>query len=278
MATIRGNDRANTLNGTEGSDLIYARGGNDMVSGLGGNDSLYGELGSDTLAGGYGSDYVNGGDGNDIITDEGYGNDTLLGGAGDDDISGDNYETSGTSTRITIRGGLGNDKLYGYEGMIYGGDGRDLIVGTYTGIYGGAGDDNIIGDDSSVFGDAGNDTIDGNGSTFYGGAGNDVIEAGDVAVGFLRSDEGVDTINNFDPYDNLYIKASGFGGGLQPGDLAQDQFVLGTAARDREDRFIYNSNNGNLFYDPDGTGSASKVQLATLTEAPVMSASDIEVF
>ena len=57
-------------------------------------------------------------------------------------------------------------------------------------------------------------------------------------------------------------------------------FVTGlrtvTTAGDASDRIIYNTTNGNLYYDADGTGGGSTATLfATLAGAPVITASDI---
>ena len=59
MATINGDNNANTLNGTNDADEINGRGGDDTINGLGGNDQLNGEEGNDK---------INGGDGDDVIT------------------------------------------------------------------------------------------------------------------------------------------------------------------------------------------------------------------
>lgn len=85
MATIYGNDSANTINGTAYSDTIYTKGGNDKAYGLGGNDNIIDWSGSDTLYGGAGNDTLDGG-WNDRTTDYLYGesgNDRLDGGRGD---------------------------------------------------------------------------------------------------------------------------------------------------------------------------------------------------
>ncbi|MEG4576419.1 hypothetical protein QUA56_27650 [Microcoleus sp. N3A4] len=43
-------------------------------------------------------------------------------------------------------------------------------------------------------------------------------------------------------------------------------------------QFVYDRPNGSLFYDPDGGGIASQVQLATLLGSPALSATDISLF
>ncbi|MBR8828338.1 MAG: hypothetical protein DSM107014_10655 [Gomphosphaeria aponina SAG 52.96 = DSM 107014] len=60
--------------------------------------------------------------------------------------------------------------------------------------------------------------------------------------------------------------------------MPSSQFVLGTAALDADDRFIYNKAGGALFYDVDGLGGTAQVQIATLTGAPTLAASNIHIF
>jgi Ca2+-binding RTX toxin-like protein len=105
--------------------------------------------------------------------------------------------------------------------------------------------------------------------TLTGGAGNDQFI-------FYRSDDQVDRITDFEPdNDQIVVSASNFGGGLIPGDISEEQFVIGTVAEDESDRFIYNDQTGSLFFDPDGTGSAPAVQLVTLDNNPALSATDL---
>ncbi|GAB4241692.1 MAG: hypothetical protein Kow0049_30550 [Stanieria sp.] len=54
-----------------------------------------------------------------------------------------------------------------------------------------------------------------------------------------------------------------------------DLFLLLTVTTN--DRFLYDTNNGRLFYDVDGTGSANAFVLATLQGIPALSNTDIQV-
>jgi Ca2+-binding RTX toxin-like protein len=56
--------------------------------------------------------------------------------------------------------------------------------------------------------------------------------------------------------DQIVVSASGFGGGLVPGDLAAAQFIAGAAAGDANDRFVYNAA-GELRFDADGNGAGA---------------------
>ena len=62
-----------------------------------------------------------------------------------------------------------------------------------------------------------------------------------------------------------------------PGALNASAFVTGTAATEADDRIVYNSATGQLFYDADGSGAGAAVLFATLTGAPLLAASDFIV-
>ncbi|MBK8173912.1 MAG: hypothetical protein IPK66_00990 [Rhodospirillales bacterium] len=240
VAYIDGAGGDDTIYGSNvSSDTLYGSGGNDDLYGYGGNDSLSGGDGNDTLWGYVGVDTQDGGGGDDWIYVEGSDDefDVLIGGAGSDTVDnyggsdlvlnnfyssaygieyvqGNGFDISGndgnnyldfSSAHLLnvpeIRGGIGNDTIYGssygassilaeggddvvytygYDDYVHGGGGRDYIST-------GDGDDSIFasaGDDTLV-GGAGNDTLDGvlGSDSMIGGIGNDVYRvesAGDV--------------------------------------------------------------------------------------------------
>jgi phospholipase/lecithinase/hemolysin len=237
------------LRGGAGSDTLNGCNGDDRLQGEDGNDRLFGDLGDDILSGGKGEDSIWGGQGNDIAFGGGD-NDRLWGESGDDILIGDDGDDR-------IYGGAGNDYLLG-------GSGRDWI-------WGDAGDDilNGGGGDDHLFGGAGIDSI-------LGGGGDDVIYGGAGADQFRFSNllnQGIDRIKDFQSgLDKMIISALGFGGGLQAGAaLTADRFLETTSstATTAEQRLIYNSTTGGLFFDADGSGLGSSVQFATLFVDPL---------
>jgi Ca2+-binding RTX toxin-like protein len=147
-------------------------------------------------------------------------------------------------------------------------------------------DNTITGNNANniLCGKQGNDTLLGEGGNDWivGGKGNDVLTGGDGADRFIRkySITGIDTITDFQVgQDKLYFSASGFGSDLVRGRvLGEEQFTLGTAAATGSDRFIYDSDTGNLFFDVDGTGATTQVLLATLSTGLALTKDDIFIF
>ncbi|TVQ43413.1 MAG: calcium-binding protein [Gloeocapsa sp. DLM2.Bin57] len=192
------------------------------------------------------------------------GNDLILGLEGDDNINGRGGDD-------TIDGGPGNDTLNGAIGddVLIGGPGRDILRGG-TGndtLNGGTGNDTLNGGpgDDILIGGPGNDLL-------IGGPGNDRFD-------FNSPEEGVNTIRDFDNGDNLIgIAVEGFGSGLAEGTLSPNQFTLGRRASTEQERFIFNRNNGQLFFDPDGSGSEPQVQIATLEDNASLTARDFLLF
>ncbi len=147
-----------------------------------------------------------------------YGRKPIIGDASNDTLNG-------TVSDDTIYAGSGNDTIFGNQGVntLFGQDGNDLIYGGSQAdyIYAGNGNDTIYANDgnNNIFGEAGNDIIySGTGNDLIdGGAGNDKIWLGgglDRVV--LASDNGFDTINNF----QLGQTTLGLSGGLTFENLA----------------------------------------------------------
>jgi Ca2+-binding RTX toxin-like protein len=197
-----------------------------------------------------------------------YGNalDNILSGG-----AGNNYVPVPGDLIYGLEGGDGNDKLYGQAGDdgLNGGLGNDTLEGGY-------GNDTLNGDDGNdyVRGGNGNDNL-------YGGNNNDTLTGGTGvdSFSFNSSNEGIDTLTDFVIIDDtITVNANAFGGGLTvDAAIMPNQFVIGSAAVDDSNRFIYNRNTGGLFFDVDGTGLLPQVQLASLSRGLAMTNADIFV-
>ena len=179
------------------------------------------------------------------------------------------YEFFRTINEIT--GTDGNNNLSGTadDDLILGLGGRDRINGT--------------GGNDTLDGGTGNDSLNGafDNDILIGGLGNDLLTggSGNNRFDFNSPGEGVDTITDFNRGTNLIgISAGGFGGGLELGELTPSQFTLGRRASSASQRFIFNRNNGQLFFDPDGSGSSSQVQIATLNNNASLTFTDFIIF
>ncbi len=125
-----------------------------------------------------------------------------------------------------------------------------------------------------LIGNAGANVIDGKG-------GNDILEArtGADTLAFTTALGGgnVDLILGFATgSDRIHLDDAVFTG-LGLGALNANAFVTGSAAGDADDRIVYNSATGALFFDADGNGAGAAIQFATLQGAPALSASDFAV-
>ena len=82
--------------------------------------------------------------------------------------------------------------------------------------------------------------------------------------------------------DRLRFDDAAYGSIGALGDFAagDDRFFAGAGARsgvDAEDRLVYNTSTGVLWYDADGSGPGGQMFVATLQGAPALSAGDIAV-
>ncbi|ACC83035.1 beta strand repeat-containing protein [Nostoc punctiforme] len=271
--TATGNSLDNILIGSTGANTLTGGDGNDSLFGSSGNDSLLGGVGDDTLDGGLGADNLNGGVGNDIYTVDSV-SDIIVESlnAGTDLVNSsvswtlaDNFENLtliGTGA-ITATGNGLNNILIGNTGAntLSGGDGNDNLFGN-------SGNDSLLGGvgNDSLFGGIGKDTL-------TGGAGQDSLYLTDTRTG------GYDTITDFTVGDDtIFISKAEFGlGQAQDTTLDSGLFRLGTIATTASDRFIYNQSTGNLYFDKDGLGGTTQVQIAQLSNNAQLSSANITV-
>jgi Ca2+-binding RTX toxin-like protein len=129
---------------------------------------------------------------------------------------------------------------------------------------------------NTIIGNDGQNTLDGGlgADTLIGRGGSDTF-AFSTALG----NGNVDTIQDFSAGDLIQVSRSvfvttGAGGGIGGG-ITADNFVVGTAAADNNDYFVYNQTTGQLFFDADGNGSGAAVLFAQLTAGTQLGFNDI---
>ncbi len=142
------------------------------------------------------------------------------------------------------------------------------------------------GGNDTLSGGAGADRLDGGdgADVLGGGMGNDVLTGGAGADTFLFNTTLAgtkDTIADFTPgSDRLQLDDGVFTAFTTLGALAPESFVAGAnlnAAQDENDRIVYDTSTGALYYDVDGLGGNAAVVFALLTGAPVITAADVQI-
>jgi Ca2+-binding RTX toxin-like protein len=202
----------------------------------------------------------------------------------------DGSSTFATGTAVIMQGGharlintgeIIGDVVLGYEGGTY--DGR---MGRVTGtVIGSDADDKIYSgsEANTLTGGAGKDRID-------GGYGSDTLTGGLNADTFvfrnsLSSTKNVDAITDFSHTDDtIWLDDDVFAavGKVPASDVDGRVALKSTAfwsnttgkAHDGTDRIIYDTTDGHLYYDADGTGSKKAVQFADLAANLKINASD----
>jgi serralysin len=313
---IRGRGGNDRIDGGDGNDTIRGGRGNDTLDGGFGDDMLSGGAGNDVLDGGSGNDVIFGGGGDDLLhadgTDPDHFSDTLNGGMGDDTYDLRSLQGSSTlhvlqddggidtvlaSGEWTLGAGFENLTLDagGFEGSFSGfGNELDNVMTAVSNpfasafLHGAAGDDTLIdgiGRDR-LFGEAGDDRLevgaDGEGDRLSGGEGRDsfVFRAPDDPT---ISDREIDSVADFGSgidrlvFDNDGFTAVGGEGAFADDDARFYAAADASAGHDADDRLVYNTSTGDLYYDADGSGAGAAQLIATLDGAAALAATDISV-
>jgi Ca2+-binding RTX toxin-like protein len=277
--------------GKSKADIIYGVNAKDVIKGVSGNDKIYGFAGDDSLHGGVGNDVLSGGEDDDDLYGH-YGNDVLRGGLGDDLLQG-------AEGNDNLGGGYGDDSLYGDYGhdVLKGDDGNDSLQG-------GAGSDSLDGgaDNDTLHGDSDNDVLSGGfgsdilqggdgadnldggfeNDTLYGGAGSDILSggAGSDQFGFDTWFNGVDNVDqivDFSSWEDQILLSSTVFSTLTKGLLSFEVFVEGSAAKDADDRILFDFTGRSLSYDADGSGPAAALRFAQFTQVVTVKSYDFFV-
>ena len=290
----------NTINGTSNADTLAGTAAADAINGLDGNDIITGAAGNDLMNGGNGSDiYMISSSADHAvaeISDSGNGlndldelrfssttaNQTLTLFAGDTGIE---YVCIGTGTAYspvtTGSTALSVNASAVLNGLtILGNNGINTITGT--------------GFNDTLWGYLGNDVLTGGAGNdlIYGGNGNDSLTGGAGNDGFVfdvmgNTSSNKDTITDFaKTQDILWFSKSvytAFSALNANTNILSGQFWSGagvTTAHDTDDRIIYNTTTGILYYDADGTGSSAAVQVALVGASthPALAYTDFYVY
>ena len=292
LSTIsHGSTAAIDLTGSSDREEIYGNAGVNTLDGGGGNDVLVGFGGDDTLLGGADNDRLEGYSGNDIL-DGGTGADSLAGGTGDDTYYVDTFTGDGKDVVFEFTG-EGTDTLYS-SAPIFGLNPDDEIEILAASGPIGPGGKHLGGNDfaQEMRGDAGSNTLLGQGGddvllgfegvdTLSGGTGLDTLTGGTGADTFFFDQAlgatNVDTITDHEVGIDVIRLSSGVfnttTGALRTGGA----FHTGPSAADANDRIIYDSATGALYYDADGLGGTAQIQFATLAPGLALTGNDFVV-
>jgi Ca2+-binding RTX toxin-like protein len=286
-----------TLNGGAGNDTLFAGGSaetlnggadNDTVSYAGSAAGVTVDLGTGTASGGTASgdtltnienvkgsafgDTLTGDGGDNILNDGGFGGaDTLTGHGGND-----SYSVYNAGAVIVELGGEGTDRVCaGVDYVLASGVSVEYlntssVHATYA--------VNLTGNEIKqlVRGNDGANVLDGGGGNdiLFGMGGTDTFSFS-TALGAGN----VDRIADFSVADDqIQLDSAIFtalGVGALDASAFKDNFL---GSRDADDRILYNSNTGSLFYDADGSGNGFvAVKFAMLVPGLSLSAADFTV-
>ncbi|MBC8091407.1 MAG: calcium-binding protein [Pseudonocardia sp.] len=243
-----GNNAANRITGNTAANRL---------TGGAGLDTLDGGAGADTLVGGLGSDLYVVDNAGDLVSE--------AGGSGADRVLSSVTFTLGVEVEsLTLTGtaaiaGTGNAS----RNRIDGNAGANLLTGFGEAdiLVAGAGNDTLVGGAGAdrLYGEAGLDVFR------YGSA----AEGGDLIYGFIAVNDG------------FQVSAAGFGGGLTVGALPAARFTASSAglstAPAGSGGFAYDTDNGRLFWDANGSTAGGATLLTTLVGAPTLTAADFNV-
>lgn len=259
-------DGADVFAGSSFADTVYGGADNDILGGGSGADFLYGEAGADFIDGGAGVDHLSGGiDSDTYVVDHSL---DLI----DEIAGGGALDTVLAKVSFTL---AANDHIEQLQTLTPTGTAAINLTGNgfAQGIQGNAGANRINGM-------GGNDVL-------AGGRGNDVLTGGANDDSFLfntalNARTNVDRITDFSaPRDTIVLENSlpGTFRALVNGFLAESAFKANAAgvATDSNDRIIYNTSTGALFYDSNGSAAGGAIQFAVLSTKPAITHADFFV-
>jgi Ca2+-binding RTX toxin-like protein len=234
--SLTGNQYTTTLIGNEGSNVLSSKGRGSVMQGGGGNDVYYVDNANDVIVDTGGVDVVYAstsftlGSNSGIDTVYAIGDVPVLNGNAFDNV------LLGTSSRNTMDGGAGNDKIYSKFG-------KDILTGG-------------SGKDWFVF-----DTTLAKSST-------------DTVKDFKTGQDKIVLDNALFKSNKSFYGAIKKGTPDKPLKLAKAFFTIGSHAKDKNDYLVYNKKTGVLSYDKDSSGKAAAVEIAKFSNKASISEKD----
>jgi Ca2+-binding RTX toxin-like protein len=312
---LTGNIFDQYLLGNEGANILDGKEGADYLIGFGGDDTYYVDnLGDRIFEGGVGGGYdivittanfalhagmeveeirapakreelvlignefaqkLTGNSGSSVL-DGGGGADVMNGGTGSDTYFVDNV---GDVVEETVATNVSFDAVYTTVSYALTASAHVEWLSAFANYDTAA--MNLTGSSSSQYllGNQGANVLDGKGGADiligYGGADSFAFT---TSIGSNFGNGNLDVIADFQAgVDKIQLDDAIFAGIGGPGALAAGVFVVGTSAGDADDRLIYNSGTGQLFYDANGSAAGGAIHFATLQGAPTLTASDFQV-
>lgn len=239
-----GNALANRLLGNAAANVLNGLAGNDTIQGMGGADRMFGGAGDDTY-------FVE--DARNFVSE--------VGGAGLDVVlSGITFSLAARSAGAVENLVLTGDRATNATGNAIG----NFLAGNTAGnvLSGLAGDDKLNGL-------AGKDTL-------IGGLGKDTFQF--TAVPSAANADRIVDFNVRD--DTIALNDTTFTALGAPRAALNPVMFWKSAtglAHDANDRIVYNTSTGQLFYDADGNGRGAAVLIATIANKAALTAADFSV-
>ena len=251
---LTGNEFGQSLRGNAGVNVLSGRGGNDVLNGGAGADTMRGGLGNDTFRVDNAGDVVveAAGEGNDVV-----GSSVSYALSADAAIERLTTDSQAGTAAINLNGSsIGQ--------AIDGNDGKNRLVGL-----GGNDDLHGFGGNDRLYGGSGNDTL-------AGGTGSDIFVFRDT----LNATTNLDTITDFNvAADTVHLENAIFTALSATGTLAAGAFKANATglATQSDDRIIYETDTGKLFYDTNGNADGGAIQFALLTANLALTNNDFMV-
>ena len=185
------------------------------------------------------------------------------------------YTVTHGSAHILERSGEGHDTVRASVSYALEADASIEVLRTSSD--GGTSAINLTGNAGAqtIVGNAGNNVLDGKaGADAVWGLGG----ADTFVFSSLLGSGNVDRIHDYRVVDDTIRLDDAVFKGLALGALSSAAFQTGPAALQSDDRIIYDPITGYLYFDPDGSGSAAKVQFATLATGLSMTAAEFIIY